>query len=186
MAGSTTSELRKFAGEHCGRSNRSSGRTAAPLFALESFEQRLFFSVDPTTQKVLDAFESVYNTIEYQPYAGVMKGAISTEQTKAGNAWDQDLLLIKRLEALDLGIEAVLRFGTVEAPSDLVKRWLAVKDETAAEKVLYASHLHRQLDANNDGKVDLYPTTDSGSIQFLHTWVHASIPGIGEVDLDPS
>ncbi len=146
--------------------NRPAGK-AGHLFALEKFEQRLFFSADPTTQKILDTFEFVRNTIEYQPYAGLMKGATATEETKGGNAWDEANLLVKKLEGAGLGIDAKYVLGTLTKPANEVANWLGVKDVTAAQAVL------------NQAKIVWQP--DGGMITFEHAWVK-----VGAIELDPS
>ncbi|MGB7158226.1 MAG: DUF6531 domain-containing protein, partial [Tepidisphaeraceae bacterium] len=176
MAGSNNPADRKQADKSGGRSKRSTSRqTISPLFALESFEQRLFFSVDPTTRKFLDVFESVYNTIEYEPYAGVMKGPVATEQTKAGNAWDQATLLVDRLR--NGGFTSKYVWGRVTLPKDDVKQWLGIvngdgsTDAEAAWDVLDLARLN---------------AVDAGSsFTFDHTWVRSLVNG-DWVNLDPS
>src|SRR5206468_1225971 len=55
-------------------------------------------------QKVLAAFEKVYNTIVYQPYAGLMKNPSAVEATQAGNDWDQAALLIQKIQQIDASL----------------------------------------------------------------------------------
>ena len=55
----------------------------------------------------IEMYEYVLNTIEYQPYAGAMKGALAVLQTGAGNDWDTAALLAGLFA--EAGVSAVLR-----------------------------------------------------------------------------
>src|SRR5207302_713948 len=92
-------------------------------------------------RKVLDAFEQVYNTIEYQPYAGSMKSWEAVADTGAGNDWDQALLLIHKLNDIDTSLNPKLIYATVTAKSSDVANWLGVQDESSAEDVLYLARV---------------------------------------------
>ena len=62
-------------------------------------------------REVIDIFEDVRNNIDLQLYPGVMKGAAVTEDTKAGNPWDQAILLETKLE--EAGYSAQIVSGTI-------------------------------------------------------------------------
>ncbi len=112
-------------------------------------------------------FETVYNTIQYQPYAGEMKGPLATEESGAGNDWDQDALLSQLLN--EDGIQTRYVYGVVEAPATEVENWLAVKDDTAAETVLN--------DAGLNATIVLADGSIPEQIQFDHAWIEAYLPG---------
>ena len=125
-------------------------------------------------------FETVYNDIQYQPYNGEVKGPLATEETGAGNDWDQDALLCELLNAD--GIQTQYVTGTIEAASADVESWLGVKDSQAAYYILQWIDLDPQF--INQGQ----PTEE---LEFTHTWIQARLPGSEPgvwtwYDMDPS
>ena len=127
--------------------------------------------IDNFEGTAVEAFETVYNTIEYQPYRYLVKGAQATKDTRAGNAWDQANLLVSMLD--ELYIPAQLVHGTLKAPKTQVADWLSVKDASAAEAVLRSA--------------GLYKSSDTGTFTFEHVWVQADVDGTGIYrDMDPS
>jgi RHS repeat-associated protein len=123
-------------------------------------------------------FETVYNNIQYQPYAGEMKGPEATQETGEGNDWDQDALLIQLLS--QSGIQAQYVSGQISVPTAEVLNWLGAVDTSGAVGILTAA--------------DLNPTVvNSGlsneAIEFNHTWVEALLPGLTGLQwrpMDPS
>ncbi|MEM9657304.1 MAG: choice-of-anchor Q domain-containing protein, partial [Planctomycetota bacterium] len=130
---------------------------------------------------IVEAFESVYNHVELELYPGFMKGPTATEQTAAGNPFDQAALLVDKLEALpslrgqDVEI-AVGKVRVAEERWDDLFNWLGVRDVEAAVGVLKASF-------------DSSAEQIGNAIEFMHAWVRVRVPVGPEfiyVDLDPS
>jgi RHS repeat-associated protein len=122
----------------------------------------------------LGFFEYLYNNIEYQPYAGAMKGAQATLETRAGNAWDQASLLIELLQ--EAGVQARFATGDVQADYGLLMNWLGVLDPIAAISALAAAGLN--------------PSPVGVGVRFDHAWVEALLPvadGVFEwIAIDPA
>jgi YD repeat-containing protein len=134
---------------------------------------------DGTIQKIIDVFESVYNTVELELYPGLMKGPDATEQTKAGNDWDQAALLERELTAI--GVPAWIVTGTVSVPAAEVAKWLGVLNPDPFAAAIAATNILR---ATIDAQADF-----TGLITFQHAWVRAQVPragGVEVIDLDPS
>jgi YD repeat-containing protein len=143
--------------------------------------------------KAIEEFAWIYNNVELELYPGLMKGPTATEQTKAGNNWDQAALLEKRLHdtgafgANDVRI-ATGRVRVAAAQFDSLANWLGVKSASAALTVLQGLDAHAvALDANGDNaKTTQLPAV---AIEFTHAWVRAYAPtanGMNWIDLDPS
>jgi hypothetical protein len=111
-------------------------------------------------------FETVYNTIRYQPYAGEMKGPEATQQTGEGNDWDQAALLVQLLN--QSGIQTQYVSGVIDVPSAEVVNWLGARDTDAAVGILNA--------AGQDATI-LNSGLSNEEIQFNHVWVEAYLPG---------
>jgi RHS repeat-associated protein len=128
----------------------------------------------------LGMYQYVLNNIAYQPYAGAMKGAQATLETKAGNDWDQDALLAGLLA--QAGVSTQYVSGRVQVPISTVENWLGVTDPAAAGNVLLNAALNPVSIINSSNQTIAY--------QFDHTWLQASmlVPGAGQqwVSLDPS
>lgn len=126
----------------------------------------------------LRMFEHVLNAVEFQPYAGQMKGPQATLETKAGNDWDQASLLAGLLNAAGVATRYVS--GRIQAPAQAVMDWLGVKTKDAA--------------ANALGNIGLIPVAVTeggalGSFQFTHTWLEGQFLQAGAAKwmaLDPS
>jgi RHS repeat-associated protein/uncharacterized repeat protein (TIGR01451 family) len=133
-------------------------------------------AADTLADQALTAYESVLNDVSFVPYEGLQKGAQATDETKAGNDWDQAALLIERLSAL--GISARFVNGRVSAPADVLANWLGVENTTAVGMVLDAA-----------GANPVASSTVPGNIEFDHVWVEADVPQPGggtlTVSLDP-
>jgi len=124
-------------------------------------------------RSVQAAFDTVHNTIEFEAYRGLKKGADATLATKSGNAWDQANLLGKLIsDGAFSKIEYVT--GRMKLNESQVKDWLA----TSA------------IPAGYFEQAGLTPvTTGSTLIEFDHAWLRALMPtatGLGMVDLNPS
>ncbi len=130
---------------------------------------------DKALAKVIEEFSWVYNNVELELYPGLMKGPTATEQTKAGNDWDQAALLVRRLEAA--GFEANIATGLVQVSPTQAMKWLGVTGSTAALQVIKQS-IHSGADEAPDG-----------DIRFKHAWVRVRVPtptGLVWADVDPS
>ena len=126
-----------------------------------------------------EAFEWVHNNVKFDPYFGLMKGAVATEQTRSGNAWDQAELLLSKLKDIKTGqgvpaIDAGVGWGRVRAQSEEVARWLDVDTAEAAWNVLATARLEP---SSNDG---------DETLTFNHAWVLLHGLGDDPVVLDPS
>ncbi|RIK72564.1 MAG: hypothetical protein DCC67_19090 [Planctomycetota bacterium] len=75
---------------------------------------------DAAYAKVLEEFSWVYNNVELELYPGLMKGPQATQQTQAGNDWDQAALLERRLQALPF-----FAIGDVTIVADRVRATIA-------------------------------------------------------------
>jgi RHS repeat-associated protein len=129
-------------------------------------------------QAAAQDFAEVYNNIQYQAYAGEMKGPQATQETGEGNDWDQDALLVQLLS--QSGIQAQYEYGQISVPTAEVLNWLGVKDVTAAEDVLSTAGLDPTI--LNSGQSD-------EAIEFNHAWVEALLPGPNGLQwtpMDPS
>lgn len=129
---------------------------------------------DARYRAALEEFAWVANEVRLQFYAGLMKGIEATQQTRAGNPFDQAALLVDRLDAV--GVDAQIVVGDVTAPIEDVQRWVGAKTEAAATVLL-----RQAFDA---GAVVI-----DDQIQFRHAWVEARLPsaeGLTPVYLDPS
>ena len=134
-------------------------------------------AAETNADQALTAFESVLNNVAFVPYEGLQKGPQATDETKAGNDWDQAALLIERLSAL--GISARFVNGRVSAAADVLANWPGVENATAVGIVLSAA-----------GTNPVASGTIPGNIEFDHTWVEADVPqpdgSTLTVSLDPS
>ncbi len=119
-------------------------------------------------------FETVYNNIQYQPYAGEMKGPEATEETGAGNDWDQDALLAQLLN--EDGIQTQYVSGVIAVPTAEVLNWLGVQDTQGAVGVLTAADLNPTV--LNSGQSD-------EEIEFDHTWIEALLPTVNGLQWQP-
>ncbi len=124
-------------------------------------------------------FEFVHNEIEFQPYAGVMRGAEATLLARAGNAWDTAALMEALLEEAGLAVRIVT--GQTEVPIDDAMAWLGARSPDGAASML--------------GYAGLNPVTLLGfggepiAIRFDHAWVETDVTdasGVHTVKLDAS
>ncbi|MCG8324124.1 MAG: VCBS repeat-containing protein, partial [Thiotrichales bacterium] len=134
---------------------------------------------DGPYQEIIDIFSNVYNNVELELYPGLMKGIQATEDTQAGNPWDQAALLVDKLEKA--GFHAEIATGLIEADSTELEKWLGVDSSFGvAQKVI-----NQSLDGNST--LTLY--SNKTTVTFTHAWVRALVPGASDlqwVDLDPS
>jgi RHS repeat-associated protein len=126
------------------------------------------------TRTAAQDFEAVYNSIQYEPYSGEMKGPTATLQTGRGNDWDQDALLVQMLN--QSGIQTEYVSGVISVPVAEVLNWLSVKDVTAAMNVMTAAGLSPTV--LNAGESD-------EQIEFDHTWIQAYLAGPSGLAWEP-
>lgn len=120
----------------------------------------------------LDLYEFVLNEFAYQPYAGAMKGAQATLETRAGNAWDLAALLAELFA--EAGVQTRFVSGRVVVPGETVADWLGTTSIVAARSALNVAGL------NAGG---------SSQMEFDHAWIEANFPRAGNdnwVPFDPS
>jgi RHS repeat-associated protein len=153
--------------------------------------------IDASYQRVLDIFSDIYNNYELELYPGLMKGPEATEQTKAGNAWDQAALLVRKLEAAlpDLAGDISIVSGKIKVAVDEIQRWLGVETPVAAFRVIDSAIDGNVILRNAAGDVvseantDAYINANVTAVEFTHAWVKAKVPngsGFTVVNLDPS
>ncbi|MFH1813339.1 MAG: DUF6531 domain-containing protein, partial [Pseudomonadota bacterium] len=120
-------------------------------------------------------FEYVANNIRFEPnYAGSLKGAGLTLQSKAGNDLDQASLLIALLRASKVPARYV--YGEVELTDSVpkgkesrVNRWFGTLDYPATLRLLRVMSINRaELVSNVDGA--------AVGVRFMHHWVQACLP----------
>ena len=121
----------------------------------------------------LKMLEFVTNTIQFQPYAGAMKGPLATLQTKAGNDWDTNSLLAGLYAAAGISVRYVA--GVIEVTESQLRDYVGTRDTAAATTMLAAAGLRYDQYANH----------------FKHTWLEAfvNVPTSGQqawVQLDAS
>ena len=120
----------------------------------------------------IEMYQYVVNTIEYQPYAGAMKGPLATLQTKAGNDWDTDSLL-QQLLALAIpnpGSSISYVSGQIQVPIQQAEDYVGATDPGAAYDIL-----------NNAGQVPARVNDVNGqwvAMQFSHTWIQVQIGSV--------
>ena len=134
-------------------------------------------------------YEYVLNTIEYQPYAGAMKGPLAVLQTKQGNDWDTATLL-KELFS-HAGINVNYANARIIENRDAVLRWLGVSNAKGAYDVLYwaglGPGLYKKTGDVYDGLDADTEAAETEYIVFYHTWLHRNAGGgLPEMHLDPS
>lgn len=125
------------------------------------------------TRETQSAFQTIQNTIDFEGYRGLKKGADGTQASKSGNAWDQANLL-----------------GTMIRE----KPWTAVRYVTGRMKLTPAqvnSWLTTTVAPSNYFELaGLNPAVDiNGNIEFDHAWLQALLPastGLTWVNLNPS
>lgn len=120
----------------------------------------------------VEMYEWVYNNVDIQIYAGLMKGAQATFETREGGAWDQAGLLMALYE--EAGIETRLVTGRAQLYTfEALASWIGVQDAEGIFSLLY----YAGLDPQSDGTMS-------------HAWVEALLPngegGQSWVGLDPS
>jgi RHS repeat-associated protein len=127
---------------------------------------------------VLEIYEAIRNTYDFQPYRGAMKGAQGVRETGRGNAWDISSLLVEEFRAA--GIPAEYAFDRVQIPSDLAINWLGAANLAGALEILTAAGLQPA-----EVLVGGVP-----AVEFDHAWVVANVAFPGEspwwLDFDPS
>ncbi len=124
------------------------------------------------TRSVLQAFHLVHNTIEFEAYRGLKKGADGTLSTKSGNAWDQTNLL-GTLIANDTLTKTEYVTGRMGLNAYQVKSWLTT------ETIPIDYFLQAGLNPT--------PLVNADPITIDHAWLRAWLPtatGLGWVDLN--
>ncbi|HEY0158555.1 MAG TPA: DUF6531 domain-containing protein [Thermoanaerobaculia bacterium] len=112
-------------------------------------------------------FSWVHDNIEWQSYSGVAKGSLGTLQERAGNDWDQALLLRDLLAAR--GYDARLEWGKVTLPIAKAMNLVGTEDPLQAGNLLAT--------AGFDGLL-LTAKNQPIAVQMSHVWVRAHIPYI--------
>ena len=136
----------------------------------------------------IEMYEFVVNTIEFQPYAGAMKGPLATLQTKAGNDWDTASLLVDLFvdggileETLDPRTQNFQYVtGRVYLTIETAMEYFGAAQPDAVEQIVSNAGLDPEVIENTESQ----PV----AIVFDHTWIEARLPMGGEnwVVLDPS
>ena len=86
---------------------------------------------------ILAAYEYVYNNINTQLYAGSMKGAEATDETRSGNDWDQAQLLVSKINCLSQNSQpASFGYGRIETTYDAVRQWLGLSETLSSSDIL--------------------------------------------------
>ncbi|HET6578369.1 MAG TPA: transglutaminase domain-containing protein, partial [Gemmatimonadales bacterium] len=148
------------------------------------------------------AFAFVRDSIGYEPYAGVLRGADGTYATRAGNAADRALVLARLLQAKNIRT----RFATGMLPQDEREQLFLRAFTHGAPPAQGASHrlddgdgFHQRLFRRAKRDYDavhavlggrLAPVLTPSRADILaemapHVWVQAEVDG-GWIDLDPS
>ena len=106
-------------------------------------------------------YEWVLNHIDYQPYAGSMKGTLAVLQTQAGNDWDTANLLKQLLG--EAGITSVqFDAGKISVSAQQAVSYFGAKDLYGAGLIALQEGL-RQI--------------TYGALEFDHAWLKAQING---------
>jgi hypothetical protein len=131
-------------------------------------------------------YEYLVNTIEFQAYAGAMKGPLAVLQTGKGNAWDTASLLAALFIEAGIVTETEdvrtqdYRYvtGRVHLPIDTAMEYFGVADPDAVEQIVENAQLNPEILL--DG------LSEPIGLVFDHTWLEARLGGEEWVSLDPS
>lgn len=137
-------------------------------------------------------YRHVRNTIRFEPYYGIRKGAEQTLVERAGSDADQAALLIALLRAS--GIHARFVQGVAELPAATAANWVGV-DVSRGERLDAAPEI---LWAGGIPTTQIRTNGELTKVRFEHIWAEAYVPedayrGVGEgqgaktwLPLDPS
>ena len=132
----------------------------------------------------LEIYDYVTNTYSFQLYNGMMKGALGTVDTRAGNDADLANLLIELLNELNVfGLSAQFAQSVwtssnlttgMRITTDQAMRWFGVANFSAAYNALL------------DSGIPFTSLPAQSGFVVSHTWVQFATPGLSPVPLDPS
>jgi RHS repeat-associated protein len=130
-----------------------------------------------TNASIEQVFDSVYNSIQVELYAGALKGPTATADTSRGNDWDQAALLIQKLAGIAPG--AQFAWGQIQTSIDSVRQWLGMP----AANVLSDANV---IDLLRVAGLNPQPS-GTNEVIFDHAWVQMPSPSGGpDLFLDPS
>lgn len=115
-------------------------------------------------------FNFVRNTIKYEPYLGIRKGADATLIQRAGSDADQAALLIALLH--DAGVPARFVRGVGELPAAQAANWLGI-DVAAGQRVEAAPEI---LASGGIPTTQVRVNGALSKVRFDHYWLEAYVP----------
>jgi transglutaminase-like putative cysteine protease len=169
--------------------------------ALPQSEWDIPYLADTLDYDYLRAFAFVRDSIAFDPYRGVLRGAEGTLAARAGNAYDRALLLCALLD----GMQVAYRFAFADLDDATVGRLLARSMQPAASPLpqpgidltpmfdptaleTRASRDYARLRSVVGDQIDTIGSdhpTDLASAVRHHVWIQVA-SGSQWVDLDPS
>lgn len=114
-------------------------------------------------------YDYVRNSIKYEPYYGIRKGADETLVERAGSDADQAALLIALLR--DSGIHARFVQGVAELPANTAAAWVGV-DVAAGERPEAAPEI---LWAGGIPTTTIRSNGQLTKVRFMHVWAEAYV-----------
>ena len=115
-------------------------------------------------------YQYVHDTIAYEPYYGMKKGALGTMLDKSGNSWDQSALMVALVRAG--GGTARLMYGEIQIDGADATNWLGIENQCYPAGRLVSNTGFQGAFAygcNGDGTLWL--------LQKEHVWVEVTIGG---------
>ena len=126
-----------------------------------------------TFESPADAYEYVYNNINFEAYTNSRRGALGAYELKRGNDYDQASLLIGLLR--EMGYPAKYTTGNAALSSDQVKALMSMDNFETATRVLASNGKNAAKVTRTDG---------SQYVKLEETFVQVYVPAseIGETD----
>jgi len=127
----------------------------------------------------LEIYQYVVDTIQYQPYAGEMKGPLAVLETGEGNDWDTAALLATIYQQVPHISNITYYTGTIKVPMQQAENYVGATNPDAAYNILKDAGQNPQWIMQN-GQWDL---------EFTHAWLQVQVAtpgGAVTVPLDPS
>ena len=126
-----------------------------------------------TFESPADAYEYVYNNINFEAYTNSRRGALGAYELKRGNDYDQASLLIGLLR--EMGYPAKYTTGNAALSSDQVKALMSMDSFETATRVLASNGKNAAKVTRTDG---------SQYVKLEETFVQVYVPAseIGETD----
>ena len=110
-------------------------------------------------------YEYVVNNIQYEPYSGMKKDALTTLQTGAGNSWDTAVLLSELYGSIETGedefIESTLVTGNVVLPYTTAAEYFGV----------YAPGNEKNIIDDLLTRAGLYVSSTAADVTFKQAWL---------------